>query len=463
MLSNSLHRRLVVTSCVWIALTLAGTAGLLIYLSEKYVERRFDAELFDHLEEIVAAAERQPGGSVLLSWVPSDVRFRRHGSGWYWQIARGGTVLARSHSLSGRYLRLPPDTGAGRHMAFDLPGPDDQRLRGMTETVPTSVSRQSIDVLVTGPVAEVERDVAEFAQRVWVLQGVLGLGLILVMILQVSYGLRPLRALHRSLVDVRESRMNKISGQWPEEIQHVVDDMNRLLDHNAALIERARSQAANLAHALKNPLMVIQNEAARLGSPHSQLIGAQAKSMRIAIDRYSSQARTAGTSSLLATPVPVARTLRDLLITLRHLYRERDLTMRVEDCDECLFFGEQQDLEEMLGNLLDNACKWAVSTLSVQCACREDRLTISVEDDGPGIPEALIGEATERGARLDEVKPGSGLGLSIVREIAVLYHGSLALSRSPRGGLRAQLDLPRACGDSRSGPSAPADGVLKAT
>ena len=457
MLTSSLHRRLVVTSCVWIALTLAVTTGLLIYLSKNYVERRFDAELFDHLEEIVAAAERQPGGSVRLTWVPSDVRFRRHGSGWYWQISKSGDVLARSHSLSDEFLRLPSGTDGDRHSAFVFTGPASQRLRAMTDTILTKQSGQSIDVLVTGPASAIDHDVAEFSKRIAVLLVALGLGLVLVLVLQVTYGLRPLRALHHALVDIREGRRDRMAGRWPREIQHVVEDMNKLLDHNAALIERARAQASNLAHALKNPLTVIRNEAAQLEEPSAQLIGAQAESMRTAINRYSSQARTAGTTSLLATPVPVASILEDLLITLRHLYQERDLTMHVKDCDACVFLGEQQDREVMLGNLLDNACKWAASTVKVRCNCQQDRLTISVEDDGAGIPEVLLGEATERGARLDEATPGSGLGLSIVREIAVLYHGSLALSLSAEGGLRAQLDLPRARQDRWTSPSSPGD------
>jgi signal transduction histidine kinase len=458
MLTSSLRRRLLITSGLWIIATLVVTAALLIYLAQTYIEKRFDAELFDHLEEIVAAAERQSGGTVRLTWIPSDPRFRREGSGWYWQIGRNNEVLARSHSVS-VYHRLGPAEAQGRkpHSAFEFTGPSGERLRGMTDSIATSADKGPINVLVTGPVAQIDRDVVGFASRIAIVLAALGAGLILALVTQVSYGLRPLRSMHRSLVDIHEGRRNRMPDVWPGEIQPIVEDLNRLLDHNTALIERARSQAGNLAHALKNPLTVIGNEATHLDSEHGRVIREQASTMRLAIDRYSSRARTAGSANLLGTPVSVTTVLEDLLFTMHHIYRERALGLHVDGCKQCHFRGEAQDLEEMLGNLLDNACKWAASDVFVSCHCRASRLMIVVEDDGPGIPEELLGEATERGARLDEAKPGSGLGLSIVREVATLYHGSLALSRSPRGGLKAELDLPSSLGSIPSDVDSPLD------
>jgi len=239
---------------------------------------------------------------------------------------------------------------------------------------------------------------------------VLGVGLLLVVWFQVRFGLRPLQVLQQALGDIRKGNAQRLPESFPVEVEPVVSELNGLLDHNGALLERARTQVGNLAHALKNPLTVIRNEAGPMENERGRVIREQTAAMANSVDRYLSQARIAGTAGVLGA--------------------RADLKVIVED------------LEEMLGNLIDNACKWARSQVLVHAESADGRLRIVVEDDGPGIPEKRQVEVLERGRRLDEKIPGSGLGLDIAQDIAGLYRGSITLGRASSGGLSVQLDLP---------------------
>jgi signal transduction histidine kinase len=273
---------------------------------------------------------------------------------------------------------------------------------------------------------------------------VLGLGLLLAVWFQVSVGLRPLHAMREALGDIRRGEAERLVGSYPREIEPLADELNALLEHNAELLERARTQAANLAHALKNPLTVIRNETRQLDGEAGGVIREQALVMARSIDRYLPQARAAGSGRTLGARADVQAILEDLRFSLERLYRERNLHIQLRGLSGCRYRGEAEDLEEMLGNLLDNACKWAHRRIEVHGECDGQGLSILIDDDGPGIPEQRSAEVLKRGQRLDETKPGSGLGLDIVQDIAGLYRGSLSLERSPSGGVRARLDLPAA-------------------
>jgi len=215
-----------------------------------------------------------------------------------------------------------------------------------------------------------------------------------------------------------------------------------LLDHNGALLERARTQVGNLAHALKNPLTVIRNEAGPMENERGRVIREQTAAMANSVDRYLSQARIAGTAGVLGARADLKVIVEDLCFSLEQLYKEKALEIQRDGLEGYWFRGEAQDLEEMLGNLIDNACKWARSQVLVHAESADGRLRIVVEDDGPGIPEKRQVEVLERGRRLDEKIPGSGLGLDIAQDIAGLYRGSITLGRASSGGLSVQLDLP---------------------
>jgi signal transduction histidine kinase len=444
MIRRTLTLRLLAGSIAWVAATLLATGVLMAVLFRDYIERRFDAALMDHLEELVAAAELDRQGALALTWVPVDPRFNRPQSGWYWQVRAAGAVMAQSESIWGHRLDLPDAPAAAGPQTQQFVGPRRQPLRAILQDITLPEADRHFTFAVVGPVADIDRDVADFAWQLALTLTALGVGLLGAVLFQIRFGLGPLRAMQRALADVRFGRSTRLPETFPAEIQPVVSELNALLDHSESLLDRARTQAGNLAHALKNPLTVIANEARAVEGERGALLREQALGMKSCIDRYLTRARAAGSDGVLGARAAVAGVVEDLRFSLDRLYQDRGLDIRVSGLDDLRFRGDAQDLEEMLGNLLDNACKWARRQVHVHGRATDGRLRIAVEDDGPGIPEARQAEVLRRGGRLDEATSGSGLGLDIVRDVAALYHGSLALGRSSLGGVRAELDLPAA-------------------
>jgi signal transduction histidine kinase len=257
--------------------------------------------------------------------------------------------------------------------------------------------------------------------------------------------LRPLKAIRQEISDIKAGATERLSQDFPADVQPLVDELNFLLDHNEMLLKRARNQLGDLAHAVKNPLTVIRNEARALQSHEGQLILEQTHVMANNIDHYLSRARIYGKKDAIGYRTSVRSVLEDLAYAVGHIYKERDIDIRLLCLEEKWFRGESQDLEEMAGNLLDNACKWARRVVEVHCESEDDRLQLIFEDDGPGIPEDEHEEVMRRGRKLDDSQPGHGQGLGIVRDIARLYGGVLTLGQSESlGGLRATLILPSA-------------------
>ncbi len=444
MLRNSLTLRLLATSIAWVGATLLVTAVLLVVLFRGHIEQRFEALLLDHLEELVAVSELTPEGTLQMTWRPSDPRFNRPHSGWYWEILQSGVSVARSDSLWTESLKVTEPRIGEVPRIQQYSGPKDEPLQALAQDITFPDAEKPLLFVVAGPVADIEDNVRAFTAQVAITLTVLGIGLLLVVWLQVRFGLRPLQALQRALVDIRKGKAQRLPENHPVEVEPVVSKLNGLLDHNRALLERARTQVGNLAHALKNPLTVIQNEAKAIENERGRVIREQTAAMANSVDRYLSQARIAGTAGVLGARADVKAIIEDLCFSMDRLYEERDIEIQRSGLEGCWFRGEEQDLEEMLGNLMDNACKWARSQVVVRAECAGDRLLIVVEDDGPGIPKQRQAEVLERGRRLDEQAPGSGLGLDIAQDIAGLYRGSITLGRTSGRGLSAQLDLPAA-------------------
>ena len=442
MMRNSLTLRLIATSFAWVGATLLITAVLLVVLFRGHIEQRFEALLLDHLEELVSASELTPEGTLQMTWRPSDPRFNRPHSGWYWEVLQSGASVARSDSLWRESLKVTEPRIGEVPQIQRLSGPEDEPLQVLVQDIIFPEDEKPFLFAVAGPVADIEDDVGAFTAQVTITLTVLGIGLLLVVWFQVRFGLRPLQAMQQALGDIRKGKIQRLPENYPVEVEPVVSELNGLLDHNRALLERARTQVGNLAHALKNPLTVIRNEAKAIENERGRVIREQTAAMTNSVDRYLSQARIAGTAGVLGARADVKTIIEDLCFSMERLYEEKDLEIQRAGLVGCWFRGEAQDLEEMLGNLMDNACKWARSQVLVRTERVDDRLLIVVEDDGPGIPEQRQAEVLERGRRLDEQAPGSGLGLDIAQDIAGLYRGSITLGRTSRGGLCAQLDLP---------------------
>jgi signal transduction histidine kinase len=439
---RTLALRLIAASAIWIVGTLCAAGLLLLLLFRDHIERRFDAALADHLEELVAASEVGPDGGLQLSWQPYDPRFNRPRSGWYWQIEQGGAMVAGSESLWPE--RLPVGSATPADPMQELTGPAGDPLRAVVMPITLPGAPGGFVYTIAGPVIDIRRDVREFGAKLALTLAVLALGLIGAVAAQVYYGLRPLQRLRQALAAVRAGSTPRLPGTFPGEVEPLVHELNALLDHNAALLERARTQTGNLAHALKNPLTVIRSEAAAMAEPPGPVLREQADLMARQIEWHLARARAAGALGVLGARADVAEVARDLEFSLGRLYRERGLQIELRDLGGLVFQGDGQDLEEMLGNLMDNACKWARSRVRVSGSRNGQQLRLAVEDDGPGIATSDREEVLLRGRRLDEATAGTGLGLAIVRDVAELYRGSLALSRSALGGLLATLDLPAA-------------------
>jgi signal transduction histidine kinase len=439
---NSLTYRLITTSFVWVGAALLVTAVLLVLLFRGHIEKHFNSSLQDHLEELVSASDVSPAGVLQMTWRPSDPRFNRPHSGWYWEIQQSGVSVAHSDSLWRDSLEVvePDVDDIARIQQFA--GPEDEPLQALVQDIIFPQSEHPLLYVVAGPVAEIEEDVRAFTIQVAITLAVLGAGLLLAVWFQVRFGLQPLQTLQQTLGDIRHGKAERLPQSFPQEVQPVVSELNALLDHNATLLERARTQAGNLAHALKNPLTVIRNETKTIEGDQGHIIRRQTDAMASSMDRYLSQVRVAGTAGVLGARADVQAVVKDLVYYMERLYQQRGIEISHTLPVDCWFRGEAQDLEEMLGNLIDNACKWANNRVNITAECTDERLVIVVEDDGAGIPETHLKEVIKRGRRLDEKVPGSGLGLDIVRDIAQLYRGTLHLDQSWLGGVSARLDLP---------------------
>ncbi len=442
MLPNSLTFRLTVTSLLWVSGALLAVGVLLVLLFRAHLERRFDSELRDHIEELAAAAEIGPDGKFRLTATPSDPRFHRPFSGWYWQINEGERVIVRSRSLWHASLPIPTDPPPGGRMILRLKGPDGAPLRVMVQAITLPDSDAHFLFAISGPVQHIEQDVSRFTWQLIFTLSALALALLLAVVIQVRFGLHPLRRLRREIAAIRSGRKQRMAEDVPEEVKPVVAELNALLAHNARMLERARAQAADLAHALKNPLTVLRNEASEIAGERGRILRSQTDIIGRHVERHLSRARAAALHQAAETRAPVLPVAEDLRFTLELIYKDKALAFTMDIPRTLTFRGDPHDLEEMLGNLMDNACKWAKSHVWVQGWRAGETIHLVVEDDGPGIPEEHVTEMLRRGRRLDETVAGSGLGLDIVQDMVALYDGAFHLGRSQRNGLRAELVLP---------------------
>ena len=273
----------------------------------------------------------------------------------------------------------------------------------------------------------------------------LGAGLIGAVIIQVRVGLRPLFRLRREVAAVRRGAAEGLQDGYPTELQPLTDELNALVRHNQEVVERQRTHVGNLAHALKTPISVMLTESSQRPGPLAGVVTRQAETIREQVDHHLRRARAAARSQGLGERTSVAEILDELARTLERIFGDKNLVIDWDAPDDLYFQGERQDLLEIAGNAMENAGKWCVAKVRVWAeATGEDRLRLVIEDDGPGLPPDRREEVIRRGARLDEDAPGSGLGLSIIDELARAYRGALVLDASELGGLRLIVDLPRA-------------------
>lgn len=450
---DSLAFRLAAGAALWCIIALLVSGLVLASLFRETVERSFDHRLGALLESLIIATETHAEDRVDLTRPLGEPRFSQPFSGWYWQIDTARGVVLRSRSLWDQVLPAPdlaslpaPSFASGETAVsmqrYDATGPEGQALRVVARSITRPHSATVFAYRIAGDANEIHEETRHFNETLGWSLGALGLGLVIAVLLQVRYGLMPLRRLSRSLAEIRLGHVRRLEGNFPREVQPLVQELNALVDHNAAVVERARSQIADLAHALKTPMSVLVNEASASRGPLAGVVRKQIARMRRQVDHTLARARAAGSANILGARTAVAPVVHDLSRTLKRIYTERPLTIAVSCEKTIVFAGERQDLEEMIGNLLDNACKWARQHVRVSVEAAAGRLTARIEDDGPGMPPDSAQRMLERGARLDEQVEGWGLGLSIVRDVATLYRGTIAFEPSALGGLAVVLSLP---------------------
>jgi signal transduction histidine kinase len=264
--------------------------------------------------------------------------------------------------------------------------------------------------------------------------------------LQVRRGLSPVNQLRDRLAAVHKGAAARVGGSYPAEVQPLVDDLNALIEERERRVAAAVAKAGDLAHGLKTPLAVLAHEAQRARAAGHELLAAeinqQIDRMRRQIDYHLAHARSAASAASPAARASIAVSAEGLVRALERIHAERDLSVEIDVPASHAFRGQREDLDEMLGNLLDNACKWACARVRLSCSKEGDRIVIAVDDDGPGIEPSMREAVMRRGIRADEAAQGSGLGLAIVRDLAEIYGGSISLDESPMGGARARLTLP---------------------
>ena len=456
---NSLSRRLFFSSAIWTLLVLPFAAAVLISLYRDAVERSFDARLNQYLEYLIAITSPDQGIDIMEPASLGEPLFSLPSSGWYWEIrALGGAPLAfKSVSLASEALKLPSEAGTlpdstDLRRAY-LAGPESQSLRVLEReiTIIQNEQQRRYAYAVAGDAGEISAQVSAFTAMLVTAFSMLAAGLLIATFFQVRYGLRPLHNIGEKLVAIRSGKASRLEGSLPEEIQPLQEELNALIQSNQAIIERARTHVGNLAHALKTPLSVITNEAREKDGEFAIKVAAQAELMREYITHHLGRAQIAARVSIVGGVTDVSETVNSLTNTLARIYSERNINFVVECPPDAKFRGEKQDLQEMVGNLLDNACKWADGRVAIsvemQAAARPAnarQLTVLVDDDGPGLTIPELESVVQRGKRLDETKPGSGLGLSIVADLSEMYYGSFVLQQAPSGGVRAKLVLPAA-------------------
>src|SRR3984893_4481979 len=457
MLANSLAQRLFITATAVSAAILIAVGILLSTLYRGSLERSFDRRLNVYLKTIVADVALTSKRALPEPSALGEPLFEQPLSGWYWQIVRLGgdkVKIKPTRSVPEGGLPILSDAniveGLGGFREGYVDGPEGQRLRVVERIVDLGEDGRYL-VAVAGDAYEIDDDSDDFNDALFFTLALLGIAFVLTVWFQVLFGLRPLTRISEALSAVRSGRTEKLEGKFPEEIAPLAREVNALLESNREIVDRARMHVGTLAHALKTPLSVLLNEAAGRNDPAADKVREQVSVMREQVQHHLERARLAARVAVVGTVSEVRPAVERLARTMSKIHHDRALTIETRGIEDVKFHGESQDFEEMLGNLVDNACKWANSRVEIEVFAKPpaspvDRafFHVLIDDDGPGLSAEAREQIPSRGRKLDENKPGSGLGLSIVAGLATLYGGTLVLGNAPIGGLRAELVLPAA-------------------
>ncbi|HEY7798948.1 MAG TPA: ATP-binding protein, partial [Hyphomonadaceae bacterium] len=444
-----------VTAAIWSAVVLVAAGWSLQALYRAETDRQLDTE---NNETLLALANAVVSNNGRLTFndtkLPKDEQFDMAFSGRYWgYLMIDDEELIVDAELSESFADARPEMSGemistaisrpGFVLHEDTSGPDERQLRIALRAL--TFTDRNLPILLYSGIDRTAADdaVRRFALTLGIALGVLALGILVGVLVLIRYGLRPLHEIEDKLHDVQAGRRDTLDGEYPGELSPLVKEINTLISHNRKVVDRARTHVGNLAHALKTPLAVLRNEA-RGDDRVSEIVRRQTDAMTQNVNHYLKRAQAAAQAEVLGARTEIKEPLEGIARMLERLHRDKGLAIDVDADPRAVFRGEKGDLDELVGNLLENAAKWCKSRIKVKVARSDDGIEVIVDDDGPGLPAEHRAKALERGKRLDESEPGTGLGLSIVTELADIYGGRLFLEDSPLGGLRARLVLPAA-------------------
>ncbi|RWC32610.1 MAG: histidine kinase [Mesorhizobium sp.] len=449
---RSLTFRVIAFSTVWAIVTLVVIFTLITTLYRQASERGFDSLLSAHLFNLIGSIGISDSGALTGAPDLGDLRFSEPNSGWYWSVEPASEGVHGDLHSSSMTTTIPSPSvadvpfNASFQRSYPAEGIDGEQLEVFESEFVLDAKNRAARFRVMGNQSELEQEIATFQRRLLTYLSLFGVGMIAINAIAILLGLQPLRRVRNALAMVREGTAQRLDGRFPAEIEPLANETNALIENNRRIVERSRTQVGNLAHSLKTPLAVLLNEGRALGGAKGQLIAEQAASMQKQVEHYLQRARVAAQRDSVVYRTPVAPLVQRMVRVLQKLNPQTNLSLSLP-ATEIVFAGEREDLEELLGNLLENAMKWAKSAVLVSVVPLTGKddpaglFEIGIEDDGPGIPEDKAREALKRGRRLDETKPGTGLGLAIVADLVNEYGGVLALERSGMGGLKAVVRL----------------------
>ncbi|MFN3764487.1 MAG: ATP-binding protein [Aliihoeflea sp.] len=449
---GSLTVRVIAFSTLWAVLTLVIIATVISTLFRQASERGFESLLSAHLFNLISTVSVTEDGWLQGNPNLGDLRFTIPRSGWYWSVEPISEGLRGS--LQSISMVEPIEAPTTEEVPFDSEfqrryvtmGIEDEFVDVYESEFVLDAAERVARFRVMGNRSDLEAEIADFERQLYIYLALFGFGMIAINAIAIWFGLRPLTRVRRALAEIRSGSAQRLDGSFPAEIAPLADETNALIESNRRIVERSRTQVGNLAHSLKTPLAVLLNEGAAMGGRKGELIVDQATAMQSQVEHYLQRARVAAQRDSVLFRTPVVATLERLVRVLTKLNPHLDISLEGPD-EEIVFSGEKEDFEELVGNLLENATKWGRTAVAVTVRRDGDdgrpSFVLTIDDDGPGIPEEKARVAMKRGHRLDETKPGTGLGLAIVSDLVKEYGGLFELGRSQLGGLRAVIRLQR--------------------
>ena len=449
---RSLAFRIIALSTIWAIVTLIATSTIISTLYRQASERAFNSLLSAHLFNLISSVGSTENGALTGSVDLGDLRFSQPASGWYWAVDPvSGGLTGQRRSLSMIRAIASPSTievpfNADFQRSYKANEINGEVLQVVESEFVLDVQNRVARFRVMGNRTELEDEIGAFQRRLFTYLSLFGVGMVAINAIAIMIGLRPLVRVREALSKVREGTAQRLAGTFPAEIEPLANETNALIENNKRIVERARTQVGNLAHSLKTPLAVLLNEARAIGGERGKLVETQASAMQKQLEHYLQRARIAAQRDSIVYRTPLSPSLLRMVRVMEKLNPSTRIALELPP-GEILFAGEREDFEEIVGNLLENAMKWARSAVVISARPVEAQnsdvgmFELVIEDDGRGIPEEKARDVLKRGKRLDETTPGTGLGLAIVSELVREYDGQLDLDRSALGGLKAIVRL----------------------